>query len=348
MKIVSITMVKNEADIIELFVRGNLMYLSEMYIVDHQSDDKTLNILKSLKAEGLPIKIFKYNSYAYDQGAIFTEVLNKLRNDNSIDYAMFLDADQIIQGPSIEDFKNEISNPDFVAYGIYEMNYVIKESEVNSTMPIDQKIRYRVNTLLTFPKIIINLNAFRNVNLSVLEGGHEVLIENNPVYLKNISNLYLAHLNLRSYGQIISKITIGCLSYILRNVTGDSRTGGHWFSIYKYFLTTERYDWFVLPTACDEEIEIGRIEEKPINFEGNLIYTDVNEVNALDLLIEFFRKIIYYNHDEESRKDLLELIDKREWYNQWVGIVKVAREADWYIRNKGIIEYNSANLEETE
>ena len=48
-------MVKNEMDIIESFVRYNVNYLDGMIILDNGSTDNTLNILKSLKNEGLPI-----------------------------------------------------------------------------------------------------------------------------------------------------------------------------------------------------------------------------------------------------------------------------------------------------
>lgn len=45
MKIVSITMVKNEVDIIESFVRYHLKIFDEMIILDNGSTDETVNII---------------------------------------------------------------------------------------------------------------------------------------------------------------------------------------------------------------------------------------------------------------------------------------------------------------
>jgi len=57
LKLVSISMVKNEEDIIESFVRYNLNIFDEMILLDNGSSDNTLNILNSLKRENLPIYI---------------------------------------------------------------------------------------------------------------------------------------------------------------------------------------------------------------------------------------------------------------------------------------------------
>ena len=66
-KIVSVSMVKNEADVIESFVRHACTFVDEMYICDHKSTDGTLEILKSLQSEGLPIKISSYDSEDHAQ-----------------------------------------------------------------------------------------------------------------------------------------------------------------------------------------------------------------------------------------------------------------------------------------
>ena len=44
MKIASVTVVRNECDIIEEFVRYNLNFFDEMHIINHLSTDSTLNI----------------------------------------------------------------------------------------------------------------------------------------------------------------------------------------------------------------------------------------------------------------------------------------------------------------
>ncbi|RBQ23405.1 hypothetical protein ALNOE001_09860 [Candidatus Methanobinarius endosymbioticus] len=49
MKIVSITMVKNESDMIESFVRYGLNIFDEMIFLDNGSSDNTLDMLNLMK-----------------------------------------------------------------------------------------------------------------------------------------------------------------------------------------------------------------------------------------------------------------------------------------------------------
>ena len=53
-----IAMVKNEADVIEAFVRHNLGFMDALAIVDNDSIDGTREILVQLQQEGLPIILF--------------------------------------------------------------------------------------------------------------------------------------------------------------------------------------------------------------------------------------------------------------------------------------------------
>ncbi len=68
-KIFSVSMVKNEMDIIESFVRYNLNILDGMIILDNASTDDTLKILNLLKLENLPIFIFKDENSEFDKVA---------------------------------------------------------------------------------------------------------------------------------------------------------------------------------------------------------------------------------------------------------------------------------------
>ncbi|MCI6101295.1 MAG: glycosyltransferase family 2 protein [Selenomonas sp.] len=56
-KIVAISMVKNEMDIIESFVRHTLGFADLLIIADHKSTDRTREILEALRTEGLPLLV---------------------------------------------------------------------------------------------------------------------------------------------------------------------------------------------------------------------------------------------------------------------------------------------------
>ncbi|MBQ1762801.1 MAG: glycosyltransferase family 2 protein, partial [Aquincola sp.] len=50
-------MVKNEADIVEAFVRHNLHFVDLMVLLDNGSTDGTRDILEALQKEGLPLLV---------------------------------------------------------------------------------------------------------------------------------------------------------------------------------------------------------------------------------------------------------------------------------------------------
>ena len=102
-KRVGLSMVRNESDVIETFIRHNLTLLDELHIVDHNSSDNTREILTLLKQEGLLIHIYHYNELEYAQERIMNQMMQYiLNNDADIDYIFPLDADELIYCPSRE------------------------------------------------------------------------------------------------------------------------------------------------------------------------------------------------------------------------------------------------------
>ena len=59
MRLIGVAMVRNEADIIEAFVRHNLTILDALVVVDHASLDGTSEILTLLQREGLPLRVMR-------------------------------------------------------------------------------------------------------------------------------------------------------------------------------------------------------------------------------------------------------------------------------------------------
>src|ERR1700682_4151340 len=66
------TMVRNEADIVETFVRHNLTKLDGLLVVDHGSIDGTSQILEALVREGLPLWVERDERPALLQSEIMT------------------------------------------------------------------------------------------------------------------------------------------------------------------------------------------------------------------------------------------------------------------------------------
>ena len=71
-RIIAISMVKNEADIIESMVRYTLNYADYLLIKEHNSTDDTRKILELLKEEGLALEIYDCNVEGDNQSDVMT------------------------------------------------------------------------------------------------------------------------------------------------------------------------------------------------------------------------------------------------------------------------------------
>ena len=73
--IAAISMVRNEADIIESFVRHTLTFADRLFIGDHNSTDNTVKIIERLKSEGLPISVINLPDIIGHEQAEITTML---------------------------------------------------------------------------------------------------------------------------------------------------------------------------------------------------------------------------------------------------------------------------------
>lgn len=75
MQCVGISVVKNESDIIEVFIRHNLKHLNKLYIVEYNSQDNTAEIINKLKDDGYNLEIYTNNYSRHIQAAQSNRIL---------------------------------------------------------------------------------------------------------------------------------------------------------------------------------------------------------------------------------------------------------------------------------
>src|SRR5262249_25267225 len=75
MKLIAISRVKNEADIIEAFVRHHAQHFDTLIVLDDGSTDSTYGILQSLLAEGIPLTLLREASVGNEQARYMTRLL---------------------------------------------------------------------------------------------------------------------------------------------------------------------------------------------------------------------------------------------------------------------------------
>ncbi len=309
MKIAVLAMVKNEADIIESFVRHNLLFADEMYILDNDSTDNTLLILKHLHNEGLPIQLFQSSMQGYQQQVISTSLLNHIKDKTDADVFMFLDADEFIcLHPNYDNsyskekikslFQIELEKvKQHGVCGIQWLNYLPVDIGNNCDYINHFHEFVECKGLNIHQKVIFSRDILDKITLT--QGNHELIDRNTGQHIQHIavSNFALAHLPTRSKEQIISKILTSAISISSRHVGKDESF--HVFNL-KEKIVNSNYQlsmedcrefayYYGVPTNYYDKLTRGFGKISPDYIEHKYLHlNNISVIHSLRIIAETF------------------------------------------------------------
>lgn len=238
MQCTGISVVKNEADIIEAFIRHNSKYLNKLCLVEHNPQDNTSEIISKLKDEGYNLEIYTNSSSRHIQAEEFNKLVRKCDSD----FIVFLDADEFIVS---KDFSLAALPDDIVSFITWH-NYVPQPDD-GQDRHILKRIQHRLAHVDTNQhKAIIPRSIYSKENSFVLLGGHEIYYKENgeltPAPYEVISSVHLAHFPMRSLEQIQVKVYSNWLSKLAdplhksgRLQDGTIPTWHHWKKLFDLF-----------------------------------------------------------------------------------------------------------------
>lgn len=218
MKIVSFTMVNNESEIIESFVRYNYNFVDQMVIIDNGCTDNTFEIINRLKKEGYKIDVYDESLEVYDQFRLDNKYLDKILTSYNADIILPLDADEFLSGKENPRKILESLPLDSIYYVNWKW-YVLTGNEDYSEDFIPKRITYRLEkkawnfsdgTPVT--KVIIPTKYFKSKKLTLTMGHHDIF-GGNDVKKINLDSIWIAHYRAVSSKQILSKT----LTYVIRD-----------------------------------------------------------------------------------------------------------------------------------
>ncbi|WP_294032986.1 glycosyltransferase family 2 protein [uncultured Moraxella sp.] len=230
MKFAIFSMVKNEADIIESFVRHNLNFADEMYILDNGSTDNTLSILKNLYGEGLPIRLFQDTTHGHRQHQILSNLMQHIQGDTDADIFMCLDADEFISISPNSPPQYRLNQKAFfdqhlqavARYGVCAMqwvNYLPNDSCENLDFInyFDDFARCQMS-VPEHQKVIFSRDMLAKVVLA--QGNHFLSDKNTQQKIQHLvfQDIVLAHIPIRSAEQAISKVLTTAISVSSREM----------------------------------------------------------------------------------------------------------------------------------
>lgn len=240
-RIAVVSMMKNEADIVESSIRHWAKFADKIYICDHKSTDRTHEILDLLKDEGLNLEISSFNRDEKIQAEITNQLINRAI-DEGFDLILPLDADEfpIYHDGDYTDLLQHLQALDTnFSYRIFEFLHRFVEPDKNSDQfalsHTSLIAKNSTSNYMTSTKIIVGRKMFLKYDLQISQGNHNLQIPrvgeippNHPI-AKSIlvdQKIFYAHFAYRSDAQIISKRLIMWLNTILiaTRYTSWSRT----------------------------------------------------------------------------------------------------------------------------
>ena len=216
MRVVAISCVKNEDDIIEAFVRHTAAFVDQLIVLDNGSTDETGGILRSLKIEGIPIELVEDPSPGHWQWRRMTHLMEDYAVKRyGADWIIPLDADEYIAAKNVEAFRSALATA-IQPLKIKWRNYVPDTSDDMGEINPVLRIRHRlVKEAKPWKKILVPRNTITNCDNTVLsQGNHDLLVNGKKCESSILDSIQLAHFPIRSPGQYGSKIALRYLQYL--------------------------------------------------------------------------------------------------------------------------------------
>ncbi|TNE95219.1 MAG: glycosyltransferase family 2 protein [Gammaproteobacteria bacterium] len=289
-KIAAVSMVKNECDIIEWFIKLNARFVDHFFIIDHLSSDDTRSIIERLRSEGYAITCLSLEQLAFDQSAVMTRQIREVAIANQFDYIIPLDADEFVdftERSSFNDYLKSKISP--VQLGVMEwLTFCpVADDFYNSDNPLYEIFFPREFEPAYFTKVILG-NEFAK-QCVIATGNHSA---KNKRY-KNAKvklDIKLHHVPVRSSQQVVRKVLLGDYSSRL-NVKRKKGDGYHWTDMAceiranNYQLSPQKLLDFALQYSVpkDKQVPLGLNKDGPrIGVAGMSVkVTDESRINLV-------------------------------------------------------------------
>jgi Glycosyl transferase family 2 len=214
MRLVAVSKVLDEADVIEAFARHTAAYVSHHIILDNGSCDGTVDILKQLRNEGLQLTLLHNDSRQFYEEKFNTILYHLALTVAAADWVIFLDADEFIddrEATSVGSGLKPILDRQDTAVSCVRVlltNYQATVWDNQSEPIIPVRLGWRQGRS-EVEKVIVRGNL-ANRGVTVLSGSHGVLIDGGQTcpYQKE-TVVTLAHYSERSPFQAAVKFIRG-------------------------------------------------------------------------------------------------------------------------------------------
>jgi hypothetical protein len=305
-KLWGVAMARNEADVIEAFIRHNLTVLDGLAIVDHGSTDATPALLASLSAEGLPLRIEVNAELEFRQSEIVTRLARRIFATTDADFIFLLDADEFLKVPSRARLEAALASLPPGVHAIQEWHTYVpdfsRELDPAALIRSARRVRQRLGPRF---KAVVSRGFLQSPTL-IAEGNHLVVrrvgaedypkIRHAPLTVEESA---IAHIPIRSAAQFGAKIAIGWLSCLMQPGRAPGLSS-HWRDSYGLLRSGKPLTAETL-TLLAANYDLPESERKPLDqivFVDDPFFADIEVIHhgaaradALALVVQFAEKL---------------------------------------------------------
>lgn len=296
MRIAAASMIKDECDIIELFIRINSSWADHFFILDNGSSDFTPHILRRLTEDGFPITVTGDPSIHYRQDVMTTRLVRSIADRGEFDFIFPIDGDEFIADGA--EFKDALSRIGHDQAGCVEWSTLVPNNGgvMCNAAPLHDGFSRRRTELRSVPKTILSNELARTATIRM--GNHNITKrDGRPADVVRLPPP-LFHVPVRSKEQIIAKTLIGSHKMSIKDGRKKDEVF-HWDLIARFV----RSNGFVLSDEQLRDIALGygwsaadpkvrdTIPQVIGTADDTLRYAELAQVNLPLLLDGFLRQL---------------------------------------------------------
>lgn len=213
MRLVAVSRVLNEDDIIEAFVRHHAPLVDHHVLLDNGSIDRTVEILKKLHEAGLPVTVFSNRTPLFAETAFNTFLYRYAVEEQKAEAVWFLDADEFVDlrrmGVGLR--KRLAALPASISgLQIPLMNYHASAADHSRDLLVPRRIHLRDAVPTTVTKILLR-RLLPSWKVVVDAGNHKALFDGKEVACLTDHRVVLAHFSERGSWRWLARVVIGRL-----------------------------------------------------------------------------------------------------------------------------------------
>lgn len=220
-----ITMIRDEDEYIEQFVRHLAVFFDDIYIVDHQSVDNTRTALSAMARSGYPLNIFYYDADGFYKKQIMSWILKEKILKRDVWWAFFLDPDEYLPFDSRESFISALAKA---------KNATVLRMKWLNIFPVDMSIGgipgdYMFpDALSSISKVAVQPKQIFGHGFSISQGNHDLLQSKFLTKLTSVADGFpLIHVPIRNWMHFQTKLKKGVFAYT-KTSTKKIIWGRHW------------------------------------------------------------------------------------------------------------------------